>query len=404
MKKLIPYLLRILLLPILFSCSQSRSKLPSLEETYRYDDKNPFGGWSVYNRFTDFFSDVKITKVPLYDFYKNDEEDSTAYSTYVVLTKRMVVGDEESRWLIDYVKEGNDLFISADYIDERFLEKIQCETNQKISHLQEQWGNMKDTKVSLYFGKKLPLISYQYYYFPFNNYIRKYQEDNARVLGVNEQSMPNFLILFFGKGRLYLHVAPRAFSNYFLLRNNNSRYLDNVISYLRLNPSIIYWDEYFKNIKPYKDESDENFSTLSVIMKNPTLKWAFWLAVFGIAFFVFSAFKRKQKSIPLLADTKNSTVDFVQTVGRLYYVNANNKNIATKLITYFKEIMRSKYFIRNFDNRQTLSSVLAGKSGAPVEEVEELLALVEAIENSESVSDETLMALNKKLENFYKSR
>lgn len=389
---------------ILFSCSQSqKKKLPSLEETYRYDDKNPFGGYKTYNRISTVFKNVQITNVPLFDFEEEAEEDSGHYSLYIVLTKRLILGDAEADFLLKYIRDGNDLLISADYIDERFLEKIGCETNQKISHLQDQWGNMRETHVGMFFGDKLPIVPFGYYYYPFNNYLRKYQQDNTRVLGVNDQSLPNFVIIFLGKGRLYLHVAPRALSNYFLLEGDNREYLDNVLSYLRLDPSVVYWDEYFKNMKPYKDEN-KGFSALSVVMQHPVLKWAFWLVIFGIAFFIFSNIKRKQKDIPVQPEQNNATVDFVETIGRLYFANKNNKNIANKLITYFKESVRNKYFIRNFDNKESLARSLAGKRGMPLEDISELLGWIETAEQSETVSDETLIALNKKLENFYNTK
>lgn len=387
---------------LLFSCKQSRVRLPSLEETYSYKDKNPFGGSVVWERLNGLYDDVEIQESPVFNFTQSPV-DSSFYSLYVIITKNFFVDESVAKGILDYIKDGNDVFLSAERISENFLDLIDCETNQKLAYLREDWGDMADTKVGMYFGDKLPVVNYRYFYFPFNNFIRQIDQDKSRILGVNEGGRPNYAIMFLGKGRLYLHLAPRALGNYFLLSHDNLKYLDNVFSYLRSDPGVVYWDEYFKKLNKIPDK-DDDFSTLSVVIQHPALKWAFWLTIAGILFFIFTNFKRKQKVIPIQPPLENATVDFVETVGRLYFVNKDNKNIATKLITYFKEHIRSRHLIKNFESDEATAKLLAAKRGISEQQALLLLQTISAIESHSSVTDEQLTDLNKQLEQFYKSK
>lgn len=385
----------------------ARSNLPSLKETYEKDDKNPFGGNVAFNEVLDYFENVKAVYG---DVFTIDEDTARrrelTHSLYIIVSDKLFFNEDEALWLRKYIEHGNDLLISANEIDPRFLKLFHCETNQRIAHIMDRPGNMKETKTSIFFGEKLPVVSYKYFYYPFNDYLREYKEDETRVLGVNDQLLPNFAIIFYGKGRLYLQLAPRAFSNYFLLTNKNLGYLKHIVNYMRSDRSPVYWDEYYKTLfRNYQQNPpNKDFKTMGVIMKNTSLKWAFFVAVFAFMFFIFSGMKRKQRLIPLKPEEENASVDFVETLGRLYFVNKDNKNIATKLVTYFREHLRSKYFFNKVENGGQFATRLAAKSGLPTEQITELLNCIEIVEKSPTVSDEQLLSLNQQLENFYNKK
>ncbi len=286
--------------------------------------------------------------------------------------------------MVEYVKAGNDLFISADYVDEKLLDAIYCTVNRKGEIVSEVNGKMQDTYVSMFYGNDFNSSKYSYYYFPFLNYFNSYDPSITRVLGVNELNLPNYIVIFSGRGRLYLHLAPRIFSNYFLLTKNNYHYFENVTAYLRFNPQYIYWDEYYKEFSSTRNKNnlnnDDQFSSLQVIKQNPPLLWAFYIALAGILLFVFFNIKRKQKLIEVIKPNKNTTVAFTETVGRLYLQHKNNRNIAEKIITYFYEYLRKKYFINTSVITAEFINSLSGKSGVDQKETEELFNLINKIQ------------------------
>jgi hypothetical protein len=393
---------------------QDKRPAPSLTETYQKDDTKPFGSYVAYNHFKELFdgSYVQTTFLP-FNVTWNDIRDystDTQYSLYFLVAKNIEVSDAEAHAMVSYVKAGNDMFIAADYIDQRLLSRIKCETERLDEIISEVHGKMNDTHVSMDFGKDFKTPAYTYYYYPFLNSFSGYDPDNTRVLGVNEAGKPDYIIMFIGKGRLYLHAGPRAFSNYFLLTANNYHYLESVLSYLRFEPKNIYWDEYYKNQtvnrgkrSGYEGGGGSNgFSSFNVIKNNPPLLWAFWLAVIALLLYILVNIKRKQRVIDEIKPNTNTTVAFTETVGRLYLQKKNNKNIAEKMITYFYEHIRNSYFLNTVQVNSELMKNLSGKSGIPIETTQKLFNTIDDINARQNVSDMELLTLNELIQKFYK--
>ncbi len=389
---------------------QNQKKLPSLNETYRRTDKLPFGSFVAYQKMKSIFHDYSMLIVDKpFDVTWNDMKQFSQkdkYSLYVLVAKNLILTDDEVIAMINYVSEGNDIFISADYVDAKLLENIFCTVDRKQEIKEEAQGKMHETQVSMYFGPKIKSNKYGYYYYPFLNSISAFQPEFTKILGVNEENKPNYALFFLGKGRVYLHVAPRVFSNYFLLTDNNFQYFENMISYLRLEPERIFWDEYYKNVSKSRARAninkirDKKFSSLSVIMKNPALLWAFSIGFAGLMVYLLFNIKRKQRIIGVVKPNSNATVSFTETIGRLYFQQHDNHHIAEKMITYFYEYIRNRYFINTSVINKEFINSLAGKSGVSKSETEELFLLVRNIQSRDEIRDEELQELNSKIENF----
>lgn len=394
------------LLMYLPGCKNLTMKVPSLKETYRNDDKNPFGGYVAYNIIKNHFDNVRVLygNDRLIDGDREIHGEGGERSLYVIISDRIMMTEEDADWAIRYVEKGNDLLLSANTFSRNILKKSGVMTNQTFAQVDEYWGKMKDAKVNIYFGKNLPVVPFSFYYYGFKSYLQSYVRQSTVIQGTNEKDQPNFAIIFIGKGRLYLHLAPRSLGNYFLLTGDNIDYLNHIINFLRPDPAVVYWDEFYKRLERGNDNKKngkKNFSSLHVIMDHPFLKWAFLIAVAGFLMFLFSNMKRRQRVIPKQMPASNASVDFVETVARLYYVNKNNKKIAEKLISYFYEYVRSRYFLRGTTQDDVFSIRLAGKKGMTVEEIRELINCIKEIENQLEVSDEQLLKLNQLLEKFY---
>ncbi len=411
MKLFLKYNLILLLVISGWSCQQNKKKLPPLNESYRRTDKLPFGSFIAYQGFKSEFPDywINIADKPFTSTWNGLQNETTnTYSLYFLVTKNLILTTDEVNAMVEYIKAGNDLFISADYIDEKLLDAIYCTVNRKGEIISEVNGKMHDTWVSMFYGKDFDASKYSYYYFPFLNYFNSYDPSITRVLGVNELHLPDYIVIFSGRGRLYLHLAPRIFSNYFLLTKNNYHYFENVTAYLRFNPQYIYWDAYYKEFSSTRNKNNLNnkdqFSSLEVIKQNPPLLWAFYLALVAILLFVVFNIKRKQKIIEVIKPNKNATVAFTETIGRLYLQHKNNRNIAEKNITYFYEYLRKKYFINTSAISPEFINSLSGKSGVPKKDTEELFTLINTIQQQEEVTDDELIELNLKIENFKKPK
>ncbi len=144
------------------------------------------------------------------------------------------------------------------------------------------------------------------------------------------------------------------------------------------------------------------FLSLSVIKQNPPLLWAFWIAVGGLLLFILFNIKRKQRIIPVVKPNVNTTVTFTETVGRLYLQKKDNRHIAEKMITYFYEHIRNKYFISTANINDEFMNSLSGKSGVSKDKTLELFSLIEQVRAEEQIEDAVLLKLNTEIENFTK--
>lgn len=407
MQSFLKYYLLLLMTAVFCGCHQNKKRIPSLTESYRKTDKLPFGSFIAYEGFKSEFADywINIAEKPFTKTWHNlESESSNTYSLYFLITKNLLLSIDEVNAMVEYVKAGNDLFISADYIDEKLLDALDCNISRKGEIVSEVNGKMQNTYVSMFYGNDFNTQKYGYYYFPFLNYFNSYDPSITRVLGVNELNLPNYIVIFSGRGRLYLHLAPRIFSNYFLLTRDNFHYFENVTAYLRFNPEYLYWDEYYKEFSSTRNKNNlnqtDNFSSFQVIRQNPSLLWAFYIALAGILLYIFFNIKRRQRKIEVIEPNKNTTVEFTETVGRLYLQHKDNRNISEKIITYFYDYLRKKYFINTSVINADFINSLSGKSGVGKKKTEELFEWINKIKNEEEISDEEVLELNSKIENF----
>src|SRR5690606_34616600 len=88
-----------------------------------------------------------------------------------------------------------------------------------------------------------PVYSYPGKRFDFHFY--KIDSSTTTVLGYNKEDKPNLIHLKAGDGNLFIHLAPMAFTNYFLLHKKNISYYENIMSLISPSVTRVVWDEYF---------------------------------------------------------------------------------------------------------------------------------------------------------------
>jgi hypothetical protein len=169
-----------------------------------------------------------------------------------------------------------------------------------------------------------------------------------------EAKYTNFIRANVGKGYIYWHTNPLLFTNLYLSKNNEAgfEYLNNVLSHFKAKTWI--WDkvstkpDYGKMEKPEK-RFDKPKTPLEFIFSEPALTWA-WILLLILAFLyaLFGA-KRRQQNIPVIEDNRNTSLEFVNTIGRLYFQQQNHKVIFEKLMQLFRAHLRRRYniFIRD---------------------------------------------------------
>ncbi len=387
-----------LLLGSCFGDGSSR-RMPSLVETYSKKDTKPFGAEIAFRQIEAMY-DGNIIRDKKQDFKETWQNISDTGALYICLAYKLFVNEEEAEAMMEYVSAGNSLVISAGSIDQNLLDKLGCKEIYSEPFIEKTIGVMKNTAV---ISAMQPDFKYSYYYYPFENHFTNIDTSDTRVLGYNDYNQPNSIVHFYGKGRLYLQCEPRAFSNYFLLKENNYEYLKKALAFTKPEPEHVYWDDHYNKIRSRKN-TDRNFSTFSELMKHPPLKFAFWLSLILLLLYILFGGKRVQRIIQQLKPNENTTVTFTETIGRLYLQKKDNKNIADKMITYFNEYIRNTYFLNTNQVNADFIAMLSRKSGVDKDKVETLYRSIVATQSSAVVNDYQLLSLHEQIQQFYKNK
>lgn len=374
------------------------ARMPSLEESFSRADKKPFGTFIAYRQLEAMYyrNNIRSKKLP---FDKTWNEITDTASLYVCFTPSLYLNEDEIQAMMNYVSAGNTLFIASNSIDNNLLKEIEC----KQTYYQfPYFGGLDSVRTTT---TATTDSAFNYYYFPFKNAFSYRDTVFTKTLGYNDDSKPNFIMYYHGKGRLILHCDPKAFSNYFLLKQDNYKFMQQAFSYTNNNPDHIYWDDYYRRLNARRsrtNKDDEGRSSLSELMKYPPLKAAFWLTLLALLLYVLFGIKRRQRIIEKIKPNENTTVTFTETIGRLYLQKKDNRNIADKMITYFNEHVRNSYYMNTSTVTGDFITTLSRKSGVPREKVDALYTIIQEINSSTHVNDVQLLSLNKQIQEFHK--
>ena len=393
----------ILALTSFAGCNFDNKKKLNRRVTLWRKDKIPYGAYYAYENMQYMFPYAKITinktsparNVEFYPaaYSTTEESSSKSKKAYVIISPQVIPNEYEISAMMSFVGDGNYIFISTFYISDSLLKSI----NKKTSVA----GEMLSFKDTLRVQIKNPIdysrIAFEYPGNSYDSYISSLDSDYASILGTNEGGQPNFIkFTYKGGGAIFLHLAPMTFTNFFLLYKDNKSYYDIAFSYLPKSITEIKWDDYFR----YPNYS--NFSSLKFLLSNLSFKWAFWLLLLLFLLIYLFESKRKQRIIPVIAPLRNTSLDFVRTIGRLYYQRRDNLNLANKMSAHFLGHVRTKYNLQTSFLDQEFTDRLSYKSGYNKESVSNIVEHIKSIQQQQLISDEDLISFNKEIEQFYK--
>lgn len=389
------------LAPLLFSCGSFQKKKQLNERvTLRHSDKIPYGTYTAYQNLKYIFPDaqVEINKLSPSSYRSFAASHNVTYDStgrerkegesvlYMVISPYFSPNAREYDALMRFIGRGNHVFISAEYWGKQFSDSLKLDVFP--SFMDSLWATVNAPVTH-------DSIAFTYPGNATGGHFTRYDSLYADVLGHNEAGQVNFIKHSYqGGGSLYMHASPLAFTNFFLLHKKNNSYYNNVLSYLPKDVVQIEWDDYFRY--------GRQFSKLQVIMENPGLRAAFWIVLLIFALIFLFDSKRKQRIIPKIAPLKNASLDFVKTVGRLYYQYRDNKNLGMKMTAHLLDHIRTRYNMPTslLDDRFALT--LANKSGYDAAAVQKLLYMAKWMQDSPRIIDTELMEFHKLTEDFYK--
>jgi hypothetical protein len=356
--------------------------------TYSQEDKNPFGSYILYDLLADIFpgSSIQTLNENLYELERTEE---LADGNYIFIADEFNIGEEDIDILLRQADKGNSIFIASHSFPQYLKDTLLFETESLFFVTDSIGLNLVHPRIKSqkdYYFKRVDL------FYTFKPTSAKEKKSTYQILGNSSTGEPTFIRIAFGSGYFYLNTMPLAYTNYNMLYRQNASYIASSLSYLPVRAT--FWDEYYKK---YRTQSQ---TPLRFIISQPPLKWALYLTLVSLALFIIFEAKRKQRIIPIVKPLNNTTLEFTETVGRLYFQNKDHKNIADKKITYFLDYLRTHYYVKTTEIDEELYNQLADKTGINKEEISRLFKQIQNIRSRKNITEAELLDLNRQIENF----
>ena len=413
--KYIPYIIGSLLaaaLVILFLTGNSNSKKDRvLDEriTLKRQDKIPYGTYAAYQNLEYIFPKATIYTNKYEPGYWDSVSLYDSQQALIAVCRNFRADEGEMRNLIRFVENGNDVFISTRYLSAVADNILDCNSSAydlSIIPVESLAANMKIRLKAPPFAAPL---NYSYPGKTFNTFFTTIDTTTTEVLGYDESGNPNFIHLRAGKGNFYVHTEPLAFSNFFVLHKENKNYYEKALSVINPDVTKIIWDEYFLDKREAFEEPDRDrkdwFTTLMNLKNSNDQKPfipAFLLLILLLLLYVLLGMRRTQRHIPVITKPRNDSLDFVKTIGRLYYDREDHKNLSRKMAAYFLEHVRNKYKLPTGTLDEHFIEQLRFKTGLEEGEIRGIVTFIKYLDEEPGISHRSLTDFHKQLESFYK--
>ncbi|WP_353777709.1 DUF4350 domain-containing protein [Winogradskyella sp. 3972H.M.0a.05] len=390
-------ILLILTVIVIVFLEMTKAKSVNWFPSYATHHKIPYGTYVFQDLLEKHSTTINNNERPPFEYLGSD---ASMDGTYLFINDNIYFGEDELYRLLDWVDDGNKLFISASDFEEKLLDTLNLNT-RSINTFSNFSGDFELKLVnpnlddrSVYTFEKDPVMFY------FN----RIDSVSTKVLGViknqdsesdidEEELLANVIRQPFGDGEIILSTFPQAFTNYFILKDNGKDYTSDLMSYIDFDRPL-YVDQYYKSGKTIYS------SPMYLFLNTKSLKWAYYIVIIGALIYIIFEGKRKQRMIPIVQPLKNQTVDFTRTISNMYYENGKHKDIVHHKIQHFLEYIRNHWHLQTSIIDNTFVTNLASRSNNTIEDTTALFEAIKAIENQEEVSATRLERLNNLIENF----
>jgi len=404
MKKALPYIvggvLVIALVALLVSSASNRPRKMNERITLKETDKIPYGFYAARQLIPTLFPKADVYEDKRSPGYWDSLSAYKSNQAVFITGLRLNADEDELKELADFARKGNYVFIitqDLSYSATQFFSSGELVNDDDFFT-----GGGDSLKVRLKHPRFMDTLSYIYPGRRFASYFEDVDTASVLVLGTNEDNKANFVQYKAGEGAIFIHTAPLAFSNYFILHKQNMAYFQNAVSVIPSTVSKVLWNEYYLNKRTEQRENEKEPSWLSVLMKYEAFRWALWTAIVTLLLYVLMGMRRKQRVIPAMHRPKNESLDFVRTIGQLYYDRKDHTDLARKMSTYFLDHVRTQYKVSTNTLDESFIQTLHVKTGYAVNEIKNIVDFIGFVEST-TINEHQLNRFYNQLETFYQN-
>lgn len=406
-------------------------------ETYSSNSDQPYGTMVITDLLKRYFP-TKDFDIEAKDINAQLIENDGKHKNYIFIGEFPYYTDSTINLLKDFVDAGNDVFIATKSIPEQLSKDIILQKTNNISfydtvyyqndvgdsnfYMQQSYAedptalswfsynimtmNFKNSAFRTKEGYTFaPLVGTRPFTYEWNYFHPDYLnriKDYTTIGTIQSQNFTDLIEIPMGNGHFYIHLNPIVFTNYFQIQSSKLTYTSKIFSYLK--PGDIIYDNfsqsYYNDNQANNDQQEEG--PLKYILGNQSLRWAWYTLLTGLALFLIFRTKRIQQPIAILEPNENKSLEFVQTIGRMYFMRKNNKQLAAQKIKLFLHFITDRYNIPTQPIDDTFYQKLKLKSEVDEDSVKKIFKHYKYINNTNDVTNDDLIELHTLMNYFYK--
>ena len=387
-------------------------------ESLTKDDRIPFGTYILYHELDELFPEQEIIPYkeplrdledetrPYYDYTGNEQTLTSGHErfNYIYFHKSNDFAGYGTKQLMRMMRSGANVFLASSKLNYKLEDSLGVQMD--IDPKEDAPYNKRDDAAYMKrFRKKETTIrmteqaespdKVTYNRFTVQAYIKYVDEDDGwQILAKNAEDRPVLIRKPLGKGQVIVCSTPLLFTNFNMLIDERAKLAFAMLSYLPVQTT--YWDNYFR------DSRQQSQSQLRAVLASAPLKWSYITGLSALFLAAFFLWKRRQRLIPIIEPPENTTVQYAETIGRLYFQHGDHKNIADKRIDSLLAYIREHFYLRtNSLSDPDFAKRLHDKTGFDTDKIAQLLQMIKQVSYQAEITEAALVRLTSLIEDFY---
>jgi len=388
-------------------------------ENYLENSREPYGTRFLYRLMEDYFPDYKLNRIDK-KIAKALPEELEHPANYIFIGNAAYIDSTDADALLDFVDAGGNAFFSSKTIPDVLMEQLyedDCNytywDDYEISYFRKEIkanfihpNIQRDSAYIIHSNYKNKPSTYNFHYID-SIYFCDMTGGFTGLAYADDVDGFHYAKLEYGDGNFLFHTLPIAFTNIQLLKKDGVDYISKVFSHL--NEGDIYWDahsqtsEMLGRSRNYSGQHNraQRESPLKYILAQGPLAWAWYLTLLmGVLFLIFRA-KRTQQIIPVTTPNKNTSLEFISTIGKLYFIQNNHRDLCLEKMKLFQAHVRDRYSLSTKDMDPSFVSNLSKRSEIPKEAIQKIITYHQNLSNSIHVSEKTMVDFHLLLAQYY---
>lgn len=376
---------------ILASCSQEKETDWSV--SMDRNGKEPYGCQIAYQHLNELFPYADIKRggnIMSYVKSINRKTNNKGGHLIFLISSNFWIDSAGMAAFNEFVENGNVIVLFSEKMSAPLTEYFQLKP-MNVSHITNNAHTDSGIvqQISIQYNNELHDFRFR------GNPIRPFhfasdsvQHDTSlhAILGYTDiGDSPHILVRHSGNGAFILGSSAIPFTNYFLLQGENRRYYEYLLSWINEDIESIRW--YSKALLLANQEEGNSW------LKFPPLFYAFVSILLLFLLYAYFEGKRRQRAIEPWPEKKNASLEFVETIGRLYFNKGDHKNLAEKMIRIFQDFLRQHYQLKPNEWNDDLALQIARKSDLPLHECKECISFIDYICHTSQIEEGDIKSL-----------